>query len=231
MRSLTTSFAILLALIAYGSGVTNGAPGVDTGTNLGVGPVGVAGAPALPPVPVPVAAPIVNPAPQPAPGPTLAPAPAFIRSPGGPVRDGLGNPGVIQAPIAVPSTGVSSVTNTPVAAGPQGEQWRYRWHNNNWWYWTPENRWIYRNGNDWTNYEPTVTFAPGPGADDGQPTNGTYVPAPSGDDSRPYAYSTGYRGNYYYSPGYRRAYYGSGRYYGGLGISIGTRRGGFGIGF
>jgi hypothetical protein len=77
-----------------------------------------------------------------------------------------------------------------------------------------ENRWVYRNGNDWGNYEPAVAAIPAVGC--------TNQPA-YGYSSR---YTTGYRG--YYGPIYQRGYYyGSGGYYGQPGISVGL---GFGRG-
>lgn len=232
MRFLMTSFTALLALVACGPGVASGAQGRDTGTNAGtnVGTAGVAGAPALPPAPVPASAPTFAPALPPVPVLTVAPGPVFRRAPAGQARDELGNPGVTQTPIAGPNTGVPSNANAAVAANSSGDQWRYRWHNGNWWYWTPENRWLYRNGNEWANYEPAITFAPDPGYAT-QPTYGDYGPNPYGYYSRPYRYSTGYGGYYNYRPGYRGGYYGPGGYYGRPGISIGTRRGGFRIGF
>jgi hypothetical protein len=235
MRVLTTSFAAFLALVAFGPGVTGAAPGDDNGTNAGT--AGVAGAPAIPPVPVPAPVPNLAPAPPPvpaptfaptvppAPAPTLAPAPVLSPIPAGQTRDEGGNPGVTQTPIAGPNTDVSSNANAGVAANQRGDQWRYRWHNNNWWYWTPENRWVYRNGNEWTNYEPAI--APIPDARySSQPAYGYYQSSPNGYYPGPYPYSTGYRG--YYGPVYRGGYYyGPGGYYGQPGISIGM---GFGRG-
>jgi hypothetical protein len=126
--------------------------------------------------------------------------------------------------------------NAGVAANQSGDQWRYRWHNNNWWYWTPENRWVYRNGNEWTNYEPAVTAVPD-ASYSSQPAYGYYQSSPNGYYSAPYRYSTGYGGYYgpvyqgggYYGPVYQGGYYyGPGGYYGRPGISVGV---GFGRGF
>jgi hypothetical protein len=121
----------------------------------------------------------------------------------------------------MPGAGV----NAGVAANQSGDQWRYRWHNNNWWYWTPDNRWVYRNGNQWVNYEPAVPAAPDAGYSS-QPAYGYYQPGPNGYYPGPYRYSTGYRG--YYGPVYQGGYYyGSGGYYGQPGVSVGL---GFGRG-
>ncbi|MHB8899248.1 MAG: hypothetical protein ACYC6Y_10925 [Thermoguttaceae bacterium] len=130
--------------------------------------------------------------------------------------------------------------NVGVAVNQGGDQWRYRWHNNNWWYWTPANRWVYRNGDEWVNYEPTVAAVPAVGYTS---QRAYYQSSPNGYYTRPY--TTGYRGYYgsayqggsygpayqggYYGPAYRGgSYYGSGGYYGQPGISIGL---GFGRGF
>ena len=119
--------------------------------------------------------------------------------------------------------------NAGVVANQSGDQWRYRWHNNNWWYWTTENRWVFRNGSEWTNYEPAVTAVPD-ARYSSQPLYGYYQSSPNGYYQGPYPYSTGYRG--YYGPLYQGGYYGPGGYYGQPGISIRTRRGfGLRIGF
>ena len=233
MRFLMTSFAIVLALFACGPSVMYGAQGGDTGTNAAAnaGTAGVAGAPTIPPAPTPASTPMSVPTASPAPVPTFAPSPAPGRVPAGQARDEFGNPNVIQTPIADPNTGVAPSANATGAANPSGDQWRYRLHNGTWWYWTPENRWIYRNGNDWVNYEPTPAVAPGPSSAS-QPAYGYYGPNFYGNYSTPYGYSTGYRGYYNYSPGYQGGYYGPGTYYGQPGILFRARRGGgFRIGF
>jgi hypothetical protein len=143
------------------------------------------------------------------------------------MRDGFGNPSVTKTPIVNPNAGLPSSASTVIAANPSGDPWRYQWHNGTWWYWTTENRWVYRNGNAWMNYEPAVAIAREP-AYTGQPAFGNYSPNPYGYYSSPYGYSTGYGGYYNYGPGYRGGYYGPGGYYGQPGISIGTGRG-FGL--
>lgn len=38
--------------------------------------------------------------------------------------------------------------------------WRYVWHNQQWWYWLPENRWVFWQVNRWNDYvAPAVTSA------------------------------------------------------------------------
>ena len=227
MRVVMTSFAALLILVAFGPGVAGTALGGDNGTNAGaiVGTPGVAGAPAIPPVPAPVPgrtfapAPAPVPAPIPAPlaAPTLAPPSEISPAPAGQVRNEVGNPGTPQTSGVNVKVGAPGNGNVGVAVNQGGDQWRYRWHNNNWWYWTAENRWVYRNGNEWVNYEPAVAAAPAVG----------YTSQPAyGYTSGPYGYMTGYRG--YYGPAYQGGYYyGPGGYYGQPGISVGL---GFGRG-
>lgn len=215
MRCFMTSFAILLALVACGPPAVSAAPEGDTGAKAGMNHGAADTAPALPP------------APSSASTPTLAPAPVFSGVPAGPSTNEFGGkPGATQMPVAEPATGVPNNANVSVVANSSGDQWRYRWHNNNWWYWTSENRWVYRNGNEWTNYEPTITFAPAPNSAS-QSAYGYYRPNPYRYYSNPYGYSTGYGSYYDYGPGYRGGYYGSGRYYGwpGGSMGLGFRRG------
>ena len=238
MRVFMSSFVALLALVAFGPGVTGTALGGDNGTNAGtnVGNAGVAGAPAIAPLPAPVPAPALAPAPPtvpapalapappPIPAPTLAPTPALSPAPAGQVRDEVGNPGATQTPGAAVNVRVPGNANAGVAANQGGDHWRYRWHNNNWWYWTTENRWVYRNGNEWVNYEPAVAAVPAVGYSN-QPVDGSYQSSPNGYYPGPYRYSTGYGG--YYGPVYQGGYYyGPGGYYGQPGISVGL---GFGF--
>jgi len=134
-------------------------------------------------------------------------------------------------PLAGPSAGIPANAAGAALVNPSGDQWRYRWHNGHWWYWTPENRWVYRNGNQWTSYPPALPVppallvAPDPSYAS-QPAYGNYAPNPYGYYSSPYGYSTGYGGYYNYSPGYQGGYYAPGPYYARPGISIGTGRGG-----
>jgi len=229
MRVFMTSCAALLALVAFGPGVTGTALGGDNGTSVGTPAPAIPPVPAsvpgrtFAPVPAPVPASTLAPAPAPLSAPALAPAPAtapgpmLSPTPAGQVRAEVGNPGTIQTPGVNVNVGVPGNANVAVVANPGGDQWRYRWHRNNWWYWTTENRWVYRNGNEWVNYEPAVAAVPAIG----------YTNQPAyGYSSGPYGYTTGYRG--YYGPVYQGGYYyGSGGYYGQPGVSVGF---GFGRG-
>jgi hypothetical protein len=83
------------------------------------------------------------------------------------------------------------------AANDRGAQWRFRQHNGEWWYWTPQNTWmIHRNGN-WIAYNPA-----------------TYTVPQS--FSVQQSYSQGYVQPGYVQPGYsNRIYRGDGQYYSG----------------
>jgi hypothetical protein len=43
------------------------------------------------------------------------------------------------------------------------DQWRFTFHNGEWWYWLPANRWVYWRDNRWNDYDPQ-TFAYSSGA-------------------------------------------------------------------
>ena len=123
-------------------------------------------------------------------------APGAANSPGGPVQGG-----------------VNLNDGAPVAGNQNPEQWRYRWHNGRWWYWTPANSWVIWMNNTWQPYSQGM-FSGGYSSN----YSGSYNSQPY----RSYGYSSpsyGYRySNPYY--GYRSGPsfgygYGSPRYYSG----------------
>jgi hypothetical protein len=70
--------------------------------------------------------------------------------------------------------------------GPEG--WRYTWSRGRWWYWLPEQRWMFWERGRWVDYTPTraspdqtprPTFADGtvPAGQPGYPTGQTYSSA------------------------------------------------------
>lgn len=67
------------------------------------------------------------------------------------------------------------------AASP--DAWRMRFYNNEWWYYTPENRWVYHRGNRWVPYD-AATFRPVPSPD----KTGDRRPGPSSTRNDPFAY-------------------------------------------
>ena len=96
------------------------------------------------------------------------------------------------------------------------EQWRYRFENGRWWYWTPQNHWMWYGDNGWVNYDSAIPYTTGYGS----------YEVPSGG----YVYPN--YGTYYY-PGYGYFYprwYG-GRYYNRPGVYVGVGGIGVGVGF
>lgn len=95
-------------------------------------------------------------------------------------------------------------------AGQSGnvERWRYRQHNGEWWYWLPDERWVYWRDGRWQDYNPQTFRSVQPSY--GYSDSGYYAP------SFGYSYSPGYTSGYsgYYSPRYHRGYYGSNWGYG-----------------
>ncbi len=49
--------------------------------------------------------------------------------------------------------GAADRSGANLGGQPAGEQWRYRWHNGQWWYWMPSNRWVFWNGYSWLPYQ------------------------------------------------------------------------------
>lgn len=91
----------------------------------------------------------------------------------------------------------NAVVNAQVAA----DQWRYRYHNNQWWYYTPGNYWMTHSNGAWSRYN-----APAVNAGVNTYYRGNY--------GNPYYGNSGYYGNYYGNP-YNRGYYNGGYYNGG----------------
>jgi hypothetical protein len=46
---------------------------------------------------------------------------------------------------------------------PNPDQWRYTFYNGEWWYWLPQDRWVYWRANRWNDYNPQ-TFHPNNGS-------------------------------------------------------------------
>jgi hypothetical protein len=52
-----------------------------------------------------------------------------------------------------------TTTQTPGQKQVQ-EQWRYTFHNGEWWYWLPANRWVYWRSDRWNDYDPKTYVSP-----------------------------------------------------------------------
>lgn len=57
------------------------------------------------------------------------------------------------APAASPTAPKSAAEE--LASRP--EPWRYQWHNNHWWFYTPQDTWLYYNSSGWHPYVPPTT--------------------------------------------------------------------------
>jgi len=120
------------------------------------------------------------------------------------------------------ATASAAVANT--SANLQQDQWRYRYHNNQWWYWMPGNYWMTYNNGGWNRYNAAVGAAVGVGPLAARAyvapryNNGYY-----GYNNYGNRYGNYYRGNPYYNRGYNnynRGYYGGGyRNYGPGGVA------------
>lgn len=55
-----------------------------------------------------------------------------------------------QSNTAVPTTANSAST---------GQQWRFRWHDGLWWYWTPEKNWLVLQAGRWMPYQSGALYA------------------------------------------------------------------------
>jgi hypothetical protein len=44
--------------------------------------------------------------------------------------------------------------------GPTQDRWRYTFHNGEWWYWLPTDRWVYWRNDRWNDYDPKAYTAP-----------------------------------------------------------------------
>jgi hypothetical protein len=144
---------------------------------------------------------------------------------------------------------------TPASGQAGDEQWRYKWHDDLWWYWTPQKNWRVLQAGRWVPYQAGASYAREGASVASASVGGTYVDQGSGysttyDDGAYYSpnagyvstYSTGPRryvagyrggglgGNYYNGYG-RNVYYGQGYYPGygrGFGGYNGYYRGGYG---
>ena len=113
-------------------------------------------------------------------------------------------------PVGGANTAVGrTAPNVPAGpmAGPAADKWRYRWYDGHWWYWTPQNRWMwYSDDGHWVAFDASPTTPPA------APQSG----------AGPVPYDASYPGPLYPAPGY---YY-PGRYWGGYyypGVTVGVR--------
>jgi hypothetical protein len=120
---------------------------------------------------------------------------------------------VITTPAPAPSTtnnaGVDVDAAVQAHANATANNWRYRWFNGRWWYWTPQNRWMwYSDDGHWT------------------PFDANQAPLAIAESYDNPAYYGGY---YYPAPGYWTGYYPGVavgvRPYGNVNVGVGRRIG------
>jgi hypothetical protein len=71
---------------------------------------------------------------------------------------------VVAPPEPMAPAAASDGVQTKLPAPP--DQWRYRWFEGRWWYWTPDHRWMrYNDNGQWVMYEPppapNLAYRPG----------------------------------------------------------------------
>jgi hypothetical protein len=76
---------------------------------------------------------------------------------------GLRVPAQEIVPTPDPVGGSKTDAGVPVPPGPAAsatagaakDNWRYRWYGGRWWYWTPQNRWLwYNDAGQWAEFSP-----------------------------------------------------------------------------
>jgi len=74
---------------------------------------------------------------------------------------------IVACSFALMATGLSKAqavefSPTPVKLSPTPvkEAWRYTLHNGEWWYWMPQNRWVFWRNNQWNGFTPRPSAPP-----------------------------------------------------------------------
>jgi hypothetical protein len=70
----------------------------------------------------------------------------------------------VAAEPAVPAASNQPTAAAPAAADQRPDAWRYRWHNGQWWYYTPRQQWlVYSDAEGWKPYTapPQPTYSAG----------------------------------------------------------------------
>jgi hypothetical protein len=107
--------------------------------------------------------------------------------------------------------------------GDDQNRWRFKWHNNVWWYWTPQNNWVVWIDNQWQPYSPGMFSSSNTGsyATESYSSPSYSYSSPSYSYSSPsygYSYPSYNYGYSYPSYGYNRGY--NRGYYGGSGVYL-----------
>ncbi|HWC89646.1 MAG TPA: hypothetical protein VG433_08325 [Pirellulales bacterium] len=59
-----------------------------------------------------------------------------------------------------------TIASSNAALDARPDRWRYRWHQNHWWYYTPQQTWLWYENNAW---KPFITPPPAPASPIAQP--------------------------------------------------------------
>jgi hypothetical protein len=67
---------------------------------------------------------------------------------------------LVATVLAGMAGGLSTIQAAEQSATQGQDQWRYTFHNGEWWYWLPANRWVYWRDNRWNDYNPKAYTSP-----------------------------------------------------------------------
>jgi hypothetical protein len=70
------------------------------------------------------------------------------------------------------------------AASPDQNTWRYVWHSGEWWYWLPQEKWVYWRNNQWNDYDPAFATNAGQGVN--RSYGGSSATGAANSDIRPF---------------------------------------------
>jgi hypothetical protein len=92
--------------------------------------------------------------------------------------------------LATAQAGLPAASGAEQKAKVDDQQWRFTYHNGEWWYWLPENRWVYWRNDRWNDYNPQTFAYPNnygtTGVPAGRVDGGYSGQSVSNDEIRPY---------------------------------------------
>ncbi|MFO0896786.1 MAG: hypothetical protein U0836_05075 [Pirellulales bacterium] len=86
----------------------------------------------------------------------FGPSPLLAQSPGGGGSPAGGGGGAVGASSSTDSAGPTAGLRPARVEG-----WRFRWHDDLWWYYTPARTWVVWQGSRWTPYQRGALYARG----------------------------------------------------------------------
>ncbi len=75
-------------------------------------------------------------------------------NPEGKIMRSLARLVLVASFLAGLASGLSAIRAAEPNAAQGQDQWRYTFHDGEWWYWLPANRWVYWRSNQWNDYNP-----------------------------------------------------------------------------